>query len=460
MKKFLFLIIPIILMTGIMLYFQWNGFSSDAEEAVVPVKQTVRMLHDKNMIKIEQTIDGLKKQKYTIDLPKQADNIVCEAGSNQKCEIDDGILKNNKSVVTISYELPAPKDQKSILYDSFVVEIKGIEVKSTRLEISDSLKREGSWVSPGRLVGSKRMDYIDYYVYELNEVSPILYWQKEVLDYIEVNDNLIVYKNNNVEIDITQLDFEEINSTKDYIIFSNAHTEFQTDSLHLFHVQTPINTIQEKIVLANMDMKFNLDNNLHWLREIVLAIILERPVGTDKAKGMYKELSEKISENELNHFVDKIKNDNRIITSPKEMDELLSTVLNAQVLFFEINQHQNTLIPLMYKDSRELMIDSDTNKDIQVIFDDEKIYIEFIPFLQAIEYEVSLKENREIAAEKGVIQYHFYPEEKRFMLNNQRYQMTHNPIRLFNKDPYIELNVIDKLFNVTVVQTEKEIVIK
>src|SRR5690606_1583236 len=118
------------------------------------------------------------------------------------------------------------------------------------------------------------------------------------------------------------------------------------------------------------------------------------------------------------------------------------------------------LIPLMYKDSRELMIDSDTNKDIQVIFDDEKIYIEFIPFLQAIEYEVSLKENREIAAEKGVIQYHFYPEEKRFMLNNQRYQMTHNPIRLFNKYPYIELNVIDKLFNVTVVQTEKEIVIK
>src|SRR5690606_15295304 len=98
-------------------------------------------------------------------------------------------------------------------------------------------------------------------------------------------------------------------------------------------------------------------------------------------------------------FVEKIKNDNRIITSPKEMDELLSTVLQAQVLFFEMNQHENTLIPLMYKDSRELMIDSDIHKDIRVIFDDEKIYIEFIPFLQAIEYEVSIKENSEIAAE-------------------------------------------------------------
>ncbi|MBS4177237.1 stalk domain-containing protein [Lederbergia citrea] len=461
-KTSFFLFIFLLCLTSSLLFYQWKGYSSQTEDSFQNTKQKVSISQVANAFRVEQTISDIPAGKYAISLPKKAKEITCYFADDQVCDLKEAkrfTLNIEEGKVHFTYLLPAQSNLKSILLRNWTVHIEDLPIVSTRVQLSDSRWRKGSWVSDGNLLGMKKMALLDYYVFEKTGDAPVLFWQQEALNKTKVNDRLTVFANADVDKAINLIDVKK-NKGKNYsVVITSLHEEVDEDTFMLVNSKNKLNTIYEKIAITEIENSLIFPDREKWLIGIISSAIFKKPVGEQKAKNMYLELTNKLSAAQLDDWL------NKIILSQEEplesikMDEVLEETTGFKSHFFALNADIGTpLEPFLLVDPRYVYVDGIKTEEALIVHEDGKSFLALEPLLKSLQYKTQVISNQNgLKAEKGLIKYRFYPNKRIFELNGQQYGMQQAPIVRIGKDLYIDIIFINILLNAQVIDDENEI---
>ncbi|MBS4198839.1 hypothetical protein KHA93_04125 [Bacillus sp. FJAT-49732] len=461
MKRVIFVLIIFISLIGGLLFYQWVGYSSKTVGVNQHIEQTINIKHTDNSFKVEQTITGVKGKQYTIKVPTEANNIRC-TNNEVECHIQTSnqvVLQDGH--VMFLYDLPSNKDVKSLLLENYSIKLQEIEVGSTKVQLSDSIWRNGNWISTSEIANKRKLDLVDYYVIENEGNEPVLYWQAEPLHRNEVNKNFIVYSNSKIRHDLFETKEKLPNQGKAiHIVLSNLHEEVEKQNFLILSTKRQPQEIKEKITIAFIYSVFNNPTDSIRITDIISSIILNKPIGDSKSIKIYKEMKDKLTSDELNSWKEKVFDLHQRNINLKKLDGLLEEVTGFKSSFFKDNAStKEKLLPMLLLDARELNIKGSKVDDVKIVHEKGIMMIEFVPLLEALQYEVSLADKGVVKAEKGAIKYRFYPNKRIFELNNQKYGMSHAPIVDIDGHAYIQMNIVDTLLNVKITENETKIVL-
>ncbi|MCR2820835.1 stalk domain-containing protein [Lederbergia panacisoli] len=459
MKRIISFFIILICLVGALLFYQWEGYSSQTDEKIKNIQQTIKLKTSKDRLQIEQSIKGLEVKLYKIKVPKEAIDIKCISNKEQECTIQSSnqvMLKHE--TVTFTYELPIVHNVKSLLLQNYSVQVQDIVIDKTKVQLSDYAWRNGNWISTSETTNVRKMDLVDYYVMEDKASEPVLYWQQEQLHLTELDKKLAIYSNkklhNDLYINKKQL---PVNGKKLHLLLTDLHEEIETDSFLILSTKRQPQEIIEKYALAYIQSAYDFPGNEKWITALISSFILNKPIGDSKSRTLYKEMNEKLSKEQLVQWRDKILT-SRPKISHKQLDKWLEEVTGYRTSFFTDNaSNDKKLAALVFFDSRDLIVKESKIENVKIIIENGHALIEVVPLLKALQYDVNISDNEILKAEKGAIKYRFYIDKRIFELNQQRYGMTHAPVVSIEKQPFIQMNLLNTLLNVQVSEKENKI---
>lgn len=457
----------LLLLTGSLLFFQWKAYSSQNEsEASATTEQTINIKHVEDEFLIEQTIESVPSGTYKLDVPQKTEGLICIEGNDGDCSLSGTTLHMTKSnKVVFTYKLPAPANPKSYLMRNWAISIKGLETTTTRVQIAEKQWRTGSWVAAADKIGKRKMDYVDYYVFTGKGSIPALYWQQKEMQKTKIGERFVIYSEQELPKDIHIDPPIDINITSEkeyYSIVTDLHDEEETGTLLIVNSFDDIKGIQVKMTRNDVAEAFIFHEEEKWFSDVIASIILSNPVGSEKAQRMYFELTNRLEGDELTAWLKNIVDLNGNQLDSKKMDHITDRVTGFKTTFFSDNRDlQAGFVPISFFDARDVYISDEKAPNVFVTYQDGKAFIAIRPLLELLGYEVNASTKGDmIIAEKGAVNYRFYPDKRIFSLNSNQYGLQSAPvIRLQNK-VYVQLVLVDTFFNVRVIETEEKITIK
>ncbi|MEC2324169.1 hypothetical protein [Lederbergia lenta] len=184
-KPFFTFILMLLILTSSLIFWQWKGYSSseDKVEEKLDIQQTININHQKEGLFVEQIISNIEETSVKLSIPSQVIDITC--GFDQaKCEWTDQKeiqLAVDEGRLIFHYSLPIPQSADSFLLNNWTVKLHNQSIASTKIQLSETQWRSGSWQADAKLNGLKEMNLVDYYVFEKFGEAPLLYWQREKL---------------------------------------------------------------------------------------------------------------------------------------------------------------------------------------------------------------------------------------------------------------------------------------
>ena len=125
------------------IYFQWDDFKSNSNEGNKhDVVQVIELIHQSDVIKVNQTIEELQNKTYQLTFPERGANFVCfnETGT-EACSANYEV-KNNQ--IKVEYEIPTDSKQNAFLLDHWLPQIEDVEISETIVIFPKRKRKHGS----------------------------------------------------------------------------------------------------------------------------------------------------------------------------------------------------------------------------------------------------------------------------------------------------------------------------
>ncbi|WP_062105179.1 hypothetical protein [Bacillus niameyensis] len=462
MKKIFFLFVILIGLVGSLLVYQWNVYSSGKNNDETNATQNFRIQHRKGMFHIEQTLSNLNDQNYKIIQPKNIEDIQCFTNDETSCFQGSANVEVKNGELKFTYSIKAPNKSESFLWELPYIKLKDVQLSSTHIQLNEFDWRDGEWVSEADRQVRKKMNLLDYYVFDQTPNVPALYWQSKQLEKIEVNQNLVIFTSPELKksLDFKRMDVEKLNKQQKYVVITDEHKETVSGRLHIMNKPSNKEALERELMLVDLESSYSFAKNEKWLQELIVAIMNDSPPKGEKAKKMFTEWSNTLTKEQIKLWKDLFQSIPEGKLDSVMLDEVLSEATGHKVIFFVSNANeQNPFSPIIFYDSRDVFVKDVQLTDIYISHVKDKSIIELLPLLKALNYSTHIKDQTFIA-EKGAIQYQFYPDKRYFDLNGDRYGSKNPVIVTKNGQSFIELYLIETLFNVEIVEEEGKISIE
>lgn len=459
MKKIYFLFVILIGLVGSLLMYQWNVYSSGENDDETKATQNFRIQHRKGMFYIEQTLSNLNNQNYKMIQPKNIEDIQCFNKDETSCHEGSANVEAKNGELKFTYSIKAPNKSKSFLWELSYIKLKDVKITSTQIQLNEFDWRDGEWVSDADRQIRKKMNLLDYYMFDQTTDVPALYWQSRPLEKIEVNQNLVIFASPelNKSFDFKRINVDKLNNQQKYVVITDEHSKTVSGRLHIMNKPSNKEAFEKELMLVDLESSYSFAKNEKWLKDLIVAIMHDSPPKGAKAKKMFVEWNNTLTEEQIMLWEELFQSIPDGKLNSVMLDDVLSEATGHEVIFFSSNANeQHTFSPIFFYDSRDVFVKDALLTDIHISHIKDKSIIELLPLLKALNYSTYVKD-RTIIAEKGAIQYQFYPDKRYFDLNGDRYG-TKNPVIMTKGDQtFIELYLIETLFNVEIVEEEEEI---
>ncbi|MEK3989449.1 hypothetical protein [Robertmurraya sp. FSL R5-0851] len=195
---FTFFIILSAVISGL-LFWQWDAYSKELEQPadMENANQRISIQTETDILVITQKLSGLTgKKEIPFVLPSEVISWKCLLEDGSECgrqeESETSLKPDSKGNIQIQFTLPIKVNEKAFLFNQWLASFSNVQVTETKVELIDSTKRNGTWVMGIPLKGNKKLDLIDYYVFEGQLANPSLYWQADSLLQEEVDSKLMI----------------------------------------------------------------------------------------------------------------------------------------------------------------------------------------------------------------------------------------------------------------------------
>ncbi|MFE8703655.1 stalk domain-containing protein [Cytobacillus sp. FJAT-54145] len=469
MWKTTFTILLLLLSTlGGMLFWQWHAYSEQNDEVPIEqieqAEQLLTVQSSINQLEITQTIEGLNSTKeYRFTIPGEATQWSCLKEDGSNCDSKD---ENPNSFLAESGKLrfvltiPLKGNNSSFLYHDWFVVLPEVSVTNTMIEIVDSAKREGSWVTGLPLKGFNKLDYIDYYVFEGQRTEASLFWQSTPLTLKRQNTISYFIGESHGEVNYSFEALKELtNPPQLSIVLTNEYPDTNGKGLIITKPDVELNVLERKIVHTYMSGKFEkLPLEEQWLLDVFTSLFINKESKAQKGMQLINELKEKLSEEELKRYMQAIIQEDQPINTQK-LDELLGTMSGKRTYFFTINKNESTqFIPLYYFDNRKVFVESNLKEDVEIVYMDGKTLFPFVETLTALGFEVKVLSDQEtLLLSKGNNSYRFYLNQNIFIYNEEDYGLLENPLNSLNGKIYMDHHWLKSIFHISISEQQDKI---
>lgn len=441
------------------IFFQWRSFSSEQSEQKVSVDFSIK--HQNNHFVIQQTIHHVKSQMYEVSWPENVNSIKCTTSSGENCKWLNSTkskLKVNGNAVTFTYNINREPNNNLLVLDKWFIQLKKLKLDKIRIQLSDSQFQKGTWISGGKSIAVKHLDYIDYYVFENTTIIPPLVWTNQKLVEVQINDWLYVYHDRSVNI--PDFHFAHVNKfiyhrpVSLYLTTDKSSNQF--GNLIILNRKN-VSNLESMIIQSYLNEQFAGTQN--WLRDIIASAVLGSPVGSKKTQKMYEELVQALKQDELDKWTEEAINLKKEKIHALDLDLLLQKTTGLKTYFFRENKKEEAPFqPLQFLDPHSVKIDGQVLKGLPVIFQNGKRMYPLEKTMSALGYSVKiLKNDSIIEIEKPNQQFQFNKNSRIFYYNNEKYGVLTDPIIMLNHQYYMEENWLKQLFKANIEIREKKI---
>ncbi|TCJ06101.1 hypothetical protein E0Y62_02380 [Cytobacillus praedii] len=452
---------------GGMLSIQWKAYSKQEIQIdyTETVTQELSVQSSEKDLRITQRITGLQKEKeYKVNIPNELFHWTCINDNGDLCESKDENPQTflpEQDTLTFQYTIPIQKENASFFLSEWTTTISEVTVRSTDIEIIDTLRRNGTWIAGAPLKGLKELDLIDYYLFTGIGDAPALYWQPSSLKKSQGSQHLAFYSEQ-AGID-NRLSFDELENLNGFpylsVVFTNQSVGKSGKGLI---VTSPIFKEEDlKRLIADQyyETKFReMPKEDKWLLDVFTAYTAKLEPETEKGRAVFKELNKKLSNEEMMQLFNRVNNESAEITAAK-MDRFIYDLKGIHTRFFSLNRSESLpIIPFYYYDQRSIIINEQEKSDIEAIYKEKTLLYPFIETVKGLGFEVTMLPDHEaILVIKDNNSYRFYLNRNIFIYNEEDYGLLENPLTNLNGKYYISKEWLQQLFKVSIDEGEKAI---
>ncbi|MCJ7839532.1 hypothetical protein MUB24_01135 [Lederbergia sp. NSJ-179] len=451
MQRFIFLITMLFFLTGSLLFYQWKAYSSQNENPVITGEETIQIKHRNGQFQIKQTIHHLPNQNFKLNIPGKIEKIKCEDGEEFGCSIENNQVEVRNGEMTFTYSIPDSKQEvKSFLLQDWLIQLVDVNIQSHHIQLSEFSWRAGNWISNTKEIAKEKVDLLDYYYFDVKDDKVILYWQQEPLELVDLHEKLIMYSSYDPK-KLAEVKFEPMSQKNLFIIISNQYKEGKNDHFMMIHPQDNMKDIQRQLIRTDIENRFSFLPEEKWLSNVLSSLIVDDPPKDAKANKMFLELKNNLSEKQLKDWNHSIRSFEQNTLESKNLDQILSDISGGKIRFFTHNAKKDSpFVSFLRYDPRKVFINGTENNQINILQQNEKWLMDFLPLLEALHYHVQMKDHDIIEVEKGEVHYRFYPNKRYFDLNDKRYGTTEPPVLFTQQAMLIDIPFISILLNVEV----------
>lgn len=466
---FTFFIILSAVISGL-LFWQWDAYSKEMEQPadMELANQKISIKTETDMLIITQKLSGLTgKKEIPFALPSEVINWKCLLEDGSECEKQQesvtSIKPDNKGNIQIQFTLPIKANEKAFLFNQWLASFSNVQVTDTKVELIDSTKRNGTWVMGIPLIGNKKLDLIDYYVFEGQLANPSLYWQAGSLLQEKVDTKLMIYSEQDGNQDQTYTSLQQISNRPHVtVVITNQLQEGNGNGMIISRPDIKPEMLEKKLLYSLLKLKFdNLPIEQSWLVDLHVTMLLNSESQISKSNQIIQELKLKLTEAELESYLQVFLSE-EIFYTPQKLDEILASVTGKPTTFFDDNKNEDmNLIPLYFLEKRSISVKGKIQRDLHIIYmGDEKLF-PFVETLSSLGFQVKvLSDNETLLLTKGLNSYRFYVNQNIFIYNEEDYGLLENPLTKINQTIYINYQWLTSLFNIQIDEDENTVYLK
>ncbi|MFK2824891.1 stalk domain-containing protein [Bacillus sp. B190/17] len=461
LKKSLFFIVFLIAISGGILLMQWIGYEKTSKAFPnIRVNQEIQLEHHDKGLFIKHTFTGLEAEEpLSVVMPASALEASC-----QKKEGTCAFRGQSVNIVpkgerlSISYFIKMPAFHFAFVLSDWFIKSKEAKVGHTILHLTDEKIRKGMWFSSLGASEVKKLDLIDYYLFQGTGNPGELYWQPTPLKQLEAKEKLVVYGESKSGLDQQQLHlFQQALVDQAVIILTNEHPAYSSDRLIIVKNSGQFAELMEAFITKSVMQNYHFKEGEEWLGYVMIAYKLDRPVGSEKVKIMYNQLNEQLTDQEREEWENLLFGLTKGPITAEQLDDTLSAVKGLNTSFFAKNKNANKRFqPLFFYDSRSVIINGkETN--LQTMVQDGQLFFPFMETTQALGYEIKeVADDKSLLVKRGYNTFRFSPGQNRFILNEEHYGLYEKALQTYDGQLYINEKWLQKVFLVSV-QNDKNI---
>ncbi len=466
---FTFFIILSAVISGL-LFWQWDAYSKEMEHPadMELASQNISIKTEIDTLVITQKLSGLTgKKEIPFALPSGVITWQCLLEDGSECEKQEesvaSLKPDNKGNIQIQFTLPIKANEKAFLFNQWLALFSNVQVTDTKVELIDSTKRNGTWVMGIPLIGNKKLDLIDYYVFEGQLANPSLYWQANSLLQEEVDSKLMIYSEQEGNLGQTFNSLQQISNRPHVtVVITNQLQEGNGNGMIITRPDIKPEMLEKKLLYSLLKLKFdNLPMEQSWLVDLHVSLLLNSESQISKSNQIIQELKLKLTEKELESYLQTFLSE-EILFTPQKLDDLLESVTGKPTSFFDDNKNEDTnLIPLYFLEKRNISVKGKIQKDLHIIYMGDQKLFPFVETVSSLGFQVKvLSDNETLLLTKGLNSYRFYVNQNIFIYNEEDYGLLENPLTKINHTIYINYQWLTSLFNIQIDEDENTVYLK
>ncbi|KGR80461.1 hypothetical protein [Ureibacillus manganicus] len=460
-----FFIVLLFIVSGL-LFFQYQVYSDklEAGQGEFTYTQEIEIDYRNESLDIRQHFKNLPKQKIAIRWPNHATNPDCFLESEQTCErLSEDKTKfeiGDSRSQSLSYVIPldGALQPKQLLKDLFVSLENGNVTYST-IHISTDSAITGQWITGLPLIGQQSLSLVNYSMFSGEGNVKEIYYQSDNLQLQKSTDVISIYSKEALGDQFNQSlqDIQFLNDEHVAIVHGENLTSQQGERI-IFLKDLTIEALNQSVLLSQIDSLYDFTDNPSWVKEVVAAFLTGSVTGDGKSSKVVNGLIEKMSDKQLEKWIQSLKEIESAKISTKLLDEKLSEVFGQHTNFFSLNETVEDVYPLLFSDERQLMVDNYNAEDVRLVYQNGLLYYSSDEILTMLGYKVSDGENG-YYVNNELRQFRFPNDHNFYVFNQRRYDTISDPIINLEGKRYIEESWLQRLFLVEIEKTNNEIIV-
>lgn len=450
------LLILLLLVDGLLLYMHYRdaGNLTAQGHGQSTYTQEIEVTNRTDGLYVRHHFKDLSTKSQTIVWPTMSTKRSCYMEDSEACSrLDEDVaafVEGDATEQSIMYVIPKEHAmQQTALYKNVFASLSDSESSSSVLHLTDEMGLGGLWVNGLELVGNKKMDLIDYSLFQGYGELTDLYWQR--------NRQPIAYEGKQLSVFGTGANVEMLKETDDMLGSVNAaHATIVIDGenppieSNRFTITNSrqAKSVAEGLLVSNTYNRFELSKDARLLAEIVTSLLSHKAIGDEKTHLVYETFVENVSETELQQVVNKVEARKGEMMNASVLDDILQEVTGYQSSYFVKNNNiDKHLYPFLLEDSRQVSIDGEEHEDLAVILKDGKILYPATQIMQKMGFTIRSNE-QSLYIEGSMGNFRFPMKEPFYVYNERKYNVSGVPFErigdefYFQEAPFIRIFIV------------------
>ncbi|MFC5602958.1 hypothetical protein [Sporosarcina koreensis] len=464
MKIILRIVGLLVIMNSVLLYMHYSQLAdaSGTPEKESRYIQEIEVINRADALYIRHHFHTLDEGRHEIILPAESRNRACYLETETSCarinENVTAILDGEERRQSISYEIPKTGQLESgKLFKEPFASLRNAKPDSTILHVTDESGIGGMWVSGLELVGSKKMDLIDYTMFKGKGSVTHLYWQRNSLPQVYRGDRLSVF-GDSIDSEVAdQLNnaLLKLNSSHIAILLDPKGKPLQTSRFLI--TQQKASELTDSVLDRGVRSLYAISEKDRLVAGLVASILTDTPSGTDRSKAAFETLKDSLTAEQYEMLKARLDESLGQHMDAAGLDSMIGEVCGWKTSFVQKNEED--IYPFLLEDTRMVTMNGEDQEDIQVILMDKRALYPANKVLTRNGYSVSANESS-IYIENETEKFRFSLRDPFYVLNEKRYELRERPFTSIDNEYYFEEDALRRLFHLSIQKNEDTIIVK